>query len=248
MFRLTAPSEDEVGHFLAAQKDSGFSYPEVGRSATVIPAGYDVDRNRVQIGRGALTWQRAVEAIRAWQMFGMPWVRLYWPSAPIQVGTDVAFLVRHFGFYSLSACRIVYVVDEDGPVKRFGFAYGTLTEHAERGEERFTVEWKRDEDQVWYDIPRVFSTSGDAGQTRLSPFPLTPKEVCRGFETGDAGSCERPVVIVCKQVHHELTAASWKRRDKRKGKNVASNAAGGETERSVPKLPRAKLCRGDVVA
>jgi uncharacterized protein (UPF0548 family) len=152
MFRLTAPSEDEVRHFLAAQKDSGFSYPEVGMSATVIPARYDVDHNRVQIGRGGLTWQRAVEAIRAWQMFSMPWVRLYWPSAPIQVGIDVAFLVRHFRFHSLNACRIVYVVDEDGPVKRFGFAYGTLTEHAERGEERFTVEWNRDEDQVWYDI------------------------------------------------------------------------------------------------
>jgi uncharacterized protein (UPF0548 family) len=37
-------------------------------------------------------------------------------------------------------------------VKRFGFAYGTLAEHAESGEERFTVEWDRDEDTVWYDI------------------------------------------------------------------------------------------------
>jgi len=37
-------------------------------------------------------------------------------------------------------------------VKRFGFAYGTLEEHAESGEERFTVEWNRDEDKVWYDI------------------------------------------------------------------------------------------------
>ncbi len=152
MFRLTTPSADEVRHFLAAQKDSGFSYPEVGRSATAIPSRYDVDHNRVLIGGGGLTWQRAVEAIRAWQIFSMPWVRLYWPSAPIQVGTDVAFLVRHFGFYSLNACRIVYLVDEDGPVKRFGFAYGTLREHAERGEERFMVEWNRDEDQVWYDM------------------------------------------------------------------------------------------------
>jgi uncharacterized protein (UPF0548 family) len=33
----------------------------------------------------------------------------------------------------LNACRIVYVVDEEGPVKRFGFAYGTLPEHAESG-------------------------------------------------------------------------------------------------------------------
>ena len=82
----------------------------------------------------------------------MPWVNLHRASAPIQVGTDVAVLVRHFGFYSLNACRIVYVVDEESPVKRFGFAYGTLGEHAESGEERFTVEWSRDDDSVWYDI------------------------------------------------------------------------------------------------
>ena len=29
---------------------------------------------------------------------------------------------------------------------------GTLAEHAESGEERFTVEWNRSQDEVWYDI------------------------------------------------------------------------------------------------
>ena len=29
--------------------------------------------------------------------------------------------------------------DEDGPVKRFGFAYGTLPSHPEEGEEHFVV-------------------------------------------------------------------------------------------------------------
>lgn len=43
-------------------------------------------------------------------------------------------------------------MDEEGPVKRFGFAYGTLSEHAESGEERFTVEWHEQDDAVWYDI------------------------------------------------------------------------------------------------
>ena len=85
-------------------------------------------------------------------MFDIPWLRLYWPNAPIVVGTDVAVSVHHFGFYSLNACRIVYVIEEDGSTKRFGFAYGTLWEHAESGEERFTVEWKRDEDEIWYDL------------------------------------------------------------------------------------------------
>jgi uncharacterized protein (UPF0548 family) len=85
-------------------------------------------------------------------MFDMPWVSLYCPSAPLQVGTVVAVSFRHLGFYSLNACRIVYVVEDDGPIKRFGFAYGTLAEHAESGEERFTVEWNRENDTVWYDI------------------------------------------------------------------------------------------------
>jgi len=156
LFRLTAPSEDEARHFISEQRLSGFSYPEAGASARSVPTGYNVDHNRVQLGSGEVTWQRAVHAVRAWQMFNLPWVRLYWPTAPIQEGANVAVAVHHFGVYSLNACRVVYVVDQDGPTKRFGFAYGTLAEHAERGEERFTVEWNQAEDKVWYNI-LVFS-------------------------------------------------------------------------------------------
>jgi len=152
LFSLTAPSEDEIRRFMSKQRDSGFSYPDVRATSTAVPTGYNVDHNRVQLGTGEGTWRRAVEAIRGWQMFNIPWVRLCWPRAPIEIGTDVAVLVQHFGFFSLNACRIVYVVDEDGPIARYGFAYGTLTEHAERGEERFTVEWNRSEDKVWYAI------------------------------------------------------------------------------------------------
>jgi len=77
VFRLSAPSEDEVRRFISQQKDSGFSYPDVGASATAVPAGYNVDHNRVQLGNGEDTWQRATEAIRAWRMFSMPWLSLY---------------------------------------------------------------------------------------------------------------------------------------------------------------------------
>ena len=152
MFRLTAPSEAEVRRFIVKQRGSRFSYLEVGASAGDLPSRYNVDHNRIQLGKGAVAWRRAVTAITGWQMFNIPWVRLYWPSAPMEVGTDVAVAVHHFGFHSLNACRIVYVVDEDRSTKRFGFAYGTLLEHAESGEERFTVEWRRDQDEVWYDL------------------------------------------------------------------------------------------------
>ena len=63
-------------------------------------------------------------------------------------------LVRHFGFWSLSACRVVYTLalEHGAEVERYGFAYGTLPEHAERGEERFTVEHHRTTGEVWYDL------------------------------------------------------------------------------------------------
>lgn len=153
MFQLTAPSEDRIRRFVSAQHESRFSYPEVGASSGNPPPGYNLDRNRIELGYGWTAWQRAVEAVRGWQMFNLGWLRLCWPTAPIQVGAEVAALVRHFGFFSLNACRIIYLVDDhEAEIRRFGFAYGTLEEHAESGEERFTVEWNQASDKVSYDI------------------------------------------------------------------------------------------------
>jgi uncharacterized protein (UPF0548 family) len=85
-------------------------------------------------------------------MFDVPGIQLCWPDAPVQPESTVAVVIKHFGFWSLNCCRIVYVINEDGPIRRFGFAYGTLPEHTEQGEERFTVEWHRSSDLVCYDI------------------------------------------------------------------------------------------------
>src|SRR4051794_14301883 len=43
-------------------------------------------------------------------------------GGPAGAGTTVAVRVRHLGFWSLNACRIVYRVDDEGPIVRFGFA------------------------------------------------------------------------------------------------------------------------------
>ena len=85
-------------------------------------------------------------------MFNLNWITLHWPSTPIRAGENVAVLARYSGVFWLNACRIVYVVEQAEPVRRFGFAYGTLEDHAESGEERFTVEWNRETDEVWYDL------------------------------------------------------------------------------------------------
>ncbi len=64
----------------------------------------------------------------------------------------MAVLAHLFGLWWLNACQIVYVVDDAGPMTRYGFAYGTLPAHAESGEERFMIEWDRPDGNVWYDI------------------------------------------------------------------------------------------------
>ena len=150
------PDEKEVRAFLEAQADTAFSYREVGASRTGAPAGYVVDHNRVRLGEGEAAFRQAVRAIQRWEMFNLGWVRVFSPDTPIAAGRVVAVLARHLRFFSLNACRIVYTIDaggdEEGAIKRYGFAYGTLAEHAERGEERFSVEWRREDDSVWYDL------------------------------------------------------------------------------------------------
>src|SRR5437762_10459304 len=108
MLRFSAPSEIAVQQFLSRQTSAGYSYPEVGASAISPPSGYNIDRNRILLGSGEDTWHRAVQAVHQWKMFEMPWVRLFWPTTSIEVGTDVAILVRALGFYWLNACRVIY--------------------------------------------------------------------------------------------------------------------------------------------
>ena len=106
-----------------------------------------------RIVEGGETFDRAVAALRAWKMFDVRWVRIFPPGAPIEAGTTVAVLARHYGLWSLNACRIVYLIEEeDSVVRRCGFAYGTLPGHVESGEERFTVEQRRDDGSVSYDL------------------------------------------------------------------------------------------------
>jgi uncharacterized protein (UPF0548 family) len=152
MFFLKKPTNKIIKEFLTSQLNSTLSYREVGATRNGAPKGFIVDHNRIKLGEGPNTFQLAKNAIRKWEMFNIGWVELLWPDTPIEVGATVAVLAKHFGSWSLNASRIVYLVDEDGPVNRFGFAYGTLQDHGESGEERFTVEWRLEDNSVWYDL------------------------------------------------------------------------------------------------
>ena len=154
MFTFSEPSERQIAKYITSQSKLPFSYAEVGatRSGVTHPAGpadYTLDHNRVQLGRGAETFRRAVDALKQWRQFELGWVTLVPQGVKVEAGAVVAVKARAGGLWSLNACRVVYVIDE---AERFGFAYGTLPDHIERGEERFLIEWQPDDDAVWYDI------------------------------------------------------------------------------------------------
>ncbi|HEX8283480.1 MAG TPA: DUF1990 domain-containing protein [Pyrinomonadaceae bacterium] len=189
MFLLREPSASAIESFLATQRQQPFSYPEVGASRGPTPAGYNVDHNRVLLGSGEEAFARAASAIRSWQMFDLGWCRLYPRGAPVEVGTTVAVLVRHFGFWSLNACRIVYLLEEQGVLRRCGFAYGTVAEHAEVGEERFSVEWDQGDGSVWYDL-YAFSRPGHL--MARAAYPLS-RALQRRFAQGSKAAMVRAV-------------------------------------------------------
>jgi uncharacterized protein (UPF0548 family) len=153
MFFLKRPSDERIQQILERESLRPFTYSEIGASRLRAPGGYPLNHRRDPIGIGESDYRRAVQALRRWAMYDLPWTTLCWPDRPVEPGVVVGVLVWHFGFWSLNPCRIVYVLEEqDEQRHRFGFAIGTLPEHAEQGEERFTVEWRRHDDSVWFEI------------------------------------------------------------------------------------------------
>src|SRR5215204_6773532 len=104
MFVLRKPLKDYVRRFLSSQSVLPFSYGEVGASREgVLPKGYAVDRYRVRLGEGEEAYERAIKALREWRPFDLEWVCILLLKAPLEVGTTVGVLARHYGFWSLNS-------------------------------------------------------------------------------------------------------------------------------------------------
>ena len=157
MFTFRRPTDDDIRKLLARQPGKPWTYEpvEVTRGGVPEPRlGWQIDHHRVLLGHGEKVFAAACDAIRTWKMFPPEMTRVYWPDSPQQPGDVVAVLyrARPFLLWMLFPARVVYRVDEP---RRYGFAYGTLPDHPERGEERFLVEWNQADDSVWYDLLAV---------------------------------------------------------------------------------------------
>ncbi len=152
LWSVSLPSRDDVVAFLETQRDQGFSYREVQQTRGAPPRGYDYDDNHIELGAGEDDFHRACVGLRSWRMFPEQWTRVTLANdESVAEGVTLSVQARAFGLWWTNANRIVYMVDDDKPVRRWGFAYGTLPAHVEQGEELFTIEQWAD-GTVWYRV------------------------------------------------------------------------------------------------
>jgi uncharacterized protein (UPF0548 family) len=118
------------------------TYDAVGATRTgAAPPGFHHIRRTVALGSGDDVFGRACRALRGWEAHRGAGATVTPRDAPLVEGTEVVVTLPIGPLRVLAPCRIVWVVDE---ATCFGFGYGTLPGHPERGEEAFRI--RRDPD------------------------------------------------------------------------------------------------------
>jgi uncharacterized protein (UPF0548 family) len=151
MFLASRPPDELIQDFLQHSKTLPLSCQSVGAGQNPL-AGFRIDEASGALGFGEATLLGAKRALGEWRHFDLGWVELHPADAEIDPGTVVAVLVRHLGFWSLNACRVLNVIGDRAAGPSFGFVYGTLTNHAEMGEELFEVKINSETGEVTYRI------------------------------------------------------------------------------------------------
>jgi uncharacterized protein (UPF0548 family) len=150
MFLVRRPSPQQVAAFLERADLLPLSYEPIGL-ADRRTAGFTADELTIPIGRGPEAFERGCRALERWAHFDLGWVEVMPPAAPLTVGTVVCVIIRHFGFWSMNGSRVVYTIGGRGR-DEFGYGYGTLSSHAECGEEIFKVTHDSRSGEVAYTI------------------------------------------------------------------------------------------------
>jgi len=169
MFLARRPSQRQIEEFITRSRDLPLSYDPVG-IAQESPRGFKVDEASGVIGHGQQDFARAKLALAEWRHFDLGWVELSPRGAAIEPGSVVAILVHHLGFWSLNGCRVVYTIGDRQTGASFGFAYGTLSNHAELGEEIFEVSLAPETGEVIY---RIWAVSKARAMMARLGYPFT---------------------------------------------------------------------------
>jgi uncharacterized protein (UPF0548 family) len=140
--RLRRPSAQILEQLLEDASGHQVTYAEVGATrGPELPSGYSHDRHSVALGQGDLPFALGADALRRWRPQLNAGAILTPPLPKVEIGTTVLTTFPLQLGFAIVPCRIVYVTED---AHAFGFAYGTLPGHPERGEEAFHV--RRDGD------------------------------------------------------------------------------------------------------
>ncbi len=134
--RLTRPTSDELRPLLESGHRAELTYAPIGMSSLdEAPPGFRLDRFERSLGNGTGVFDVAARALREWRVHRGAGLVVCADGPPALDDVIAMSAPMPIGFIDV-VCRVVSVVDEPD---RFGFVYGTLPVHVERGEESFTV-------------------------------------------------------------------------------------------------------------
>jgi uncharacterized protein (UPF0548 family) len=135
---IIRPSDEQLMAIWEQQSTAPITYKHEGMTRGGPQRGFRHHRSSVSLATGS--FDAAKEALRNWGAQRGAGFGVY-PERPVARGMTVLVYGRLGPLYTSVCCRVVYVVDDKD---RWGFAYGTLPHHAERGEESFTVSNDKD--------------------------------------------------------------------------------------------------------
>lgn len=139
----------------AAHADAPWTYAQRGATQGAMPEGWTHQEVWAPVGQGRASFEAARSALQRYAHFDLGWVTPLSHDVPLVPGERFTFASYQLGVWVISVCRIVYVLDEpDAAIARFGYAYGTIGDHAIRGEERFLVEWDKQTDAVRFGVKK----------------------------------------------------------------------------------------------
>ena len=141
-FQFTFPTTAQLDALIDNQRNSKLTYDKSNLR------GYDRDKNQIYLGTGDAVWAAAKRAMEQWAMFPDGWAKIYYQNLIFKEGDIVVMCAHIFGIWWLNAARILYVLDDE---QNFGFAYGTLPNHVEKGEELFKIS-KDENDGIYYSL------------------------------------------------------------------------------------------------
>lgn len=117
---------ETMRRFLARQAVLNFTWSSVGKTARTPPPGYIIDHTRIKLREGETVFSAASVALQRLEQFYLGLIAAWSPFTRIASGEVAAVIGWAIGMWWLRPARIMAVVNESGPISRFGFAYGTL--------------------------------------------------------------------------------------------------------------------------